>query len=82
MNLSRHQKVLYGLLLGRGDVSIDLLHHALSGVRRSPLSTSAKQRWLGPYIQRLNRRLSHEGMKVEPGALKGTYRLVATIAAA
>ena len=79
MNLPRRQKQLYDLLLGRGDVLIvDLftamkLHHYHTD---APL-ISDMQRWISPYVSNLNKNLADHGLKVEPGALKNTYRLVA-----
>ena len=75
MNLPRRQKELYDLLLGRGDVPIEDLHNT---VRNSAdvFSVQAMQMWLGPYISNLNKSLEPHGLKVEPGALKQTYRLV------
>ncbi len=77
MNLPRRQMELYTLLLGRGDVPIEDLHNTL---RNSPpvFNVQAMQRWLGPYIANLNRNLEPHGLRVEPGALKQTYRLVAS----
>ena len=73
-DLSPREQQLYDLLFGRGDVPIKELYEAMGG----PPNPKWRyiQRWLGPYITLLNRRL--EGMKVEPGALKQTYRLVRT----
>lgn len=75
ISLPRRQRELYDLLLGRGDVPIEELHNVL---RNSPpvFSVQAMQRWLGPYIANLNRSLEPHGLRVEPGALKQTYRLV------
>ncbi len=68
----RTQK-LYDLLFGQGDVLIDDLYASMGGPADA---TYTKAQWLGPYITRLNRRLRGEGLKVEPGKLKGSYRLV------
>lgn len=76
MNLAPRQKQLYDLLLGRGDVLIPELFIAMDGPDHLSVTTASQQRWLSPYIANLNSRL--EGLKVEPGALKNTYRLVAT----
>lgn len=78
MNLPRRQKELYDRLLGRGDVFIVDLYEFM----RDPdgeESMQFMQRWLSPYIVALNRSLSDQGenLKVEPGALKNTYRLIA-----
>lgn len=76
MNLPRRQKQLYDLLLGRGDVLIPELFIAMDGPEHLSVTTASQQRWLSPYIGNLNARL--EGFRVEPGALKNTYRLVAS----
>lgn len=62
---------LYDELLGKGDVRWDHLFKAL-GLQegRDP------QQALGPYVVRINRRLKSCRMRVEPGLLKKTYRLV------
>jgi hypothetical protein len=79
MNLPRRQKQLYDLLLGRGDVSIADIFLALTE-RFATLgeTTQSMQRRVTPYISALNKNLVDHGLKVEPGALKNTYRLVAT----
>jgi hypothetical protein len=74
MKLSPRQQQLYDLLFGRGDVPIKELYEGMGGPEHNGAYT--EQEWLGPYITLLNRRL--DGMKVEPGALKQTYRLVRT----
>jgi hypothetical protein len=73
-DLPRQQQTLHDLLLGRGDVPIATLYGALFS---EPRPAAQQQMWLGPYITRLNRRLAKAKLRVEPGALKGTYRLVA-----
>lgn len=78
MNLPRRQKQLYDLLLGRGDVLIDDLMTGVWGTAQFQRTTQTQQRYLGPYITALNRNLCEHGLKVEPGALKNTYRLVAS----
>lgn len=91
MNLPRRQKQLYDLLLGRGDVLIMDLYHEMHSTRRPRNAegmtavlvsdhedVAAQQRWLTPYIALLNERLVDHGLRVEPGALKNTYRLVAS----
>lgn len=77
--LPRRQQQLFDLLLGRGDVPIDHLYWSMQGnpVRNGDLLVADMQRWLGPYITALNRNLVDRKMRVEPGALKNTYRLVA-----
>ncbi len=64
---------LYDLLFGRGEVLVADIYAAMGGPA-APTYTQAQ--WLGPYITRLNRRLRGEGLRVEPGKLKGSYRLV------
>lgn len=68
--LSPREQQLYDLLFGRGDVPISELYEAMGG----PEHKRYPQQWIGRYIVLLNRRL--DSMKVEPGALKQTYRLV------
>ena len=77
MNLPRRQKQLYALLLGRGDVMIETLYAAITDRAIDGRAMADMQRWLGPYITNLNRNLVDHGLRVEPGALKNTYRLVA-----
>jgi hypothetical protein len=62
---------LYDELFGQGDVPLVHLFEVL-GLKdgRNP------QQALGPYIVRLNRRLKNHRMRVEPGRMKKTYRLV------
>lgn len=77
MNLPRRQKQLYDLLLGRGDVLISQLYEHMTYQQDvSERTVADMQRRLSPYISLLNRSLAGEGLKVEPGALKNTYRLV------
>ncbi len=64
---------LNDLLFGRGEVLVTDIYVAMGG---PPEPSYTKAQWLGPYITRLNRRLRGEGLKVEPGKLKGSYRLV------
>lgn len=79
-NLPKRQQQLYDLLLGRGDVTIERLFGAISTPHSqghpSAGTTRFQQHYLGPYISALNRRLAVTGLRVEPGALKNTYRLV------
>ena len=72
LQLPERQRKLYDALAGRGDVPITDLCKAIE----ANLENTAPQQWLGPYITRLNRRLSKRGLVVKPGALKGTYRLI------
>lgn len=81
MKLARRQQELYDLLLSRGDVAIDTLYDCMGGPEgRSTLTRgrSYAQAWLGGYVTRLNRKLAGHDLKVEPGDLKRTYRLVST----
>ena len=76
--LPRRQKQLRDLLLGRGDVSIPDLFEAMKLDDTPDYSdVTGQQRWLSNYITALNRSLVDEGLRVEPGALKNSYRLVA-----
>ena len=62
---------LYNALFGQGDVPFQHLFDLLGLMEgRNP------QQALGPYIVRLNRRLKAHKMRVVPGRLKKTYRLV------
>lgn len=70
--LPERQQKLYDALAGRGDVPISDLCDAIE----ANLENTPAQQWLGPYITRLNRRLAKRGLRVKPGALKGTYRLI------
>lgn len=83
-SLPKRQQQLYDRLLGRGDVPIEQLFYAIATLHaqgsEQAFSTAYQQRWLGPYLAALNRNLADRRMKVEPGALKGTYRLVAATA--
>lgn len=71
INLPPKMDVLYRTLFGQGDVAWETLADTLGlGQERHP------QQALGPYVTRLNRRLAKHRMKVEPGRMKRTYRLV------
>lgn len=72
LNLPRRQKQLFDALLGKGDVSWQTLCDAIEAEPTVHLA-----QYLGPYITKLNRRLVKSSLKVEPGRMKGTYRLVA-----
>lgn len=76
MNLPRRQQQLYDLLLGRGDVLIAALYVAMDGPESMSAVTRTQQQWLSPYVTALNASLADHKLKVEPGALKNTYRLV------
>jgi len=78
IELPRRQRQLYELLFGKGDVSISQLYVAMRGFTGDGgIAVAFMQRHLSPYITLLNRSLAAHGMKVEPGALKNTYRLIA-----
>lgn len=81
-SLPRRQQQLYDLLLGRGDVPIERLFLSIATLHSQghpgAFKTQFQQRYLGPYITALNRRLADQQMRVEPGAMKNTYRLVTT----
>lgn len=65
---------LYDALIIGHDVDFKTLWLS---IRAKPLTDDRNvQQALGPYITRLNRRLRQHGRQVEPGRLKGTYRLV------
>ena len=72
--LTPKQRALFDVVRGAGDVSIDALFKAIEGPGHLR-STRQKQRWLGSYLTRLNRRLAPHRMAVRPGDLKRTYRL-------
>jgi len=74
-NLPAQQRVLYDALKGKGDVPIDAIYAGL-GLTGAITDRVTQQQMLGPYITRLNRRLSKHRQAVKPGDLKGTYRLV------
>lgn len=74
-NLPAQQRVLHDALKSKGDVPIaDLFAALFPGADES--ERVRQQQMLGPYITRLNRRLSKHRQAVKPGDLKGTYRLV------
>jgi len=77
MTLGPQQQKLHDLLFGKGDVLIEDLYRALRG-EPDGLSSAAMQRRISPYIVALNHKLAPAKMRVEPGALKQTYRLVIT----
>lgn len=78
LDLPRRQKQLHDLLLGRGDVAITELFAAMR-LESTPVydDTQAQQRWLAPYITMLNDSIAAQGLRVQPGDVKQTYRLVA-----
>lgn len=66
--LPERPQQLYDALIGRGDVAIADLCKAIG--------QAPDQNRLGPYITRLNRRIASQGLRVKPGTLKGSYRMV------
>lgn len=74
--LPARQQQLHDLLFGRGDVPIADIYAAMCN---QPVDETVqyKQRWVAAYVTALNRNLAGRNLKVEPGALKNTYRLVA-----
>lgn len=78
ITLPRRQQQLHDLLLGRGDVPIQALYETMreTDAVEDP-SIAQMQRWLSPYISALNKKITCRGLRVEPGAVKSTYRLVA-----
>lgn len=73
--LPRRQQELYDLLKGKGDVPILSLYAALCPPGRDEVSQRDAQQHLGSLITRANRRLAKRGLRIQPGFLKGTYRL-------
>lgn len=73
--LPARQQQLYDLLAGKGDVRISDLYAMMGGPLHRAEEPRYAQQWLGKYITLLNRRLEARGLKVEPGELKGSYRL-------
>lgn len=77
--LPARQRRLRDLLIGKGDVPITDLFQAMRAPSTPAYDSVTEQmRWLGPYVTNLNKNLAAERLRVEPGALKSTYRLVAT----
>jgi len=72
--LPPRQQQLHDLLFGKGDVPITHLYAAIFGEAERPMRQ--QQQWISPYISALNRRLAVRNLKVEPGDLKNSYRLV------
>jgi len=85
LDLSPRLDQLYRFLLGKGDVPVvDLYASMMPGLKdarergeRRFGGTLYAQAWIGAYIARLNKRLAAHGLRVEPGLVKRTYRLVA-----
>lgn len=74
LQLPRREQDLYDLLAGKGDVAIIALYIAMGGPEFA--DPTYPQKWLGPYITRLNRRVKNLRMKVKPGVARETYQLV------
>lgn len=83
------QQILVDTLMGKGDVPIAALYDALGGPpqhaervleRRGPRGGggSYAHAWISTYIRRTNQNLTKDQLRIEPGALKRTYRLVST----
>lgn len=72
------QAKLYAAVLHREDVKIEEIYAAMRDPAAVPQHTSVRdqQMWLGPYLTKLNRRLKNYGLRIVPGQLKGTYRLI------
>lgn len=69
-------QALYDVLQPHGqDIPILKIFAALKGDFSDEPQRHIQQH-LGPYITRLNRRLAGARQRVEPGKMKGTYRLV------
>lgn len=80
IELPRRQRELFNLLLGKGDVLISQMYEHMFYQNKGATEdrpVADLQRRLSPYISLLNKSLVAHNMKVEPGALKNTYRLVA-----
>lgn len=56
------------------DVTVVKMFEAVKG-EKATAEYRHLQQHMGPYITRLNRRLAQYRYRVEPGRLKGTYRL-------
>ena len=70
------QARLFNKLSGAGDVAILVLFRALK--HREPEARETRriqQQQIGVYITRVNRRLAASGLRIAPGAARGTYRL-------
>lgn len=80
LKLPSRQQDLYVLLLDKGDVDINHLFACYFG-RKPKIEGSAvryAQVHMSPPICRLNRKLRPYGKVIEPGQIKGSYRLVST----
>lgn len=88
LKLSPRMADLYRLLLGKGDVPVvELYASMMPGMKPDVARRKGRERvhgtlyaqvWIGTYISRLNKRLATQGLRVEPGQIKRTYRLVST----
>lgn len=70
-------QVIFDALEGKGDVHVLNLYKTLT--EKESNDQVYAQQFLGSYFTRLNRRLKQSGRRVSPGALKGTYRLIAIL---
>ena len=73
-DLPPKMSILYGALVGKGDVPVVSVHNTYFGEPEADFR-KAMQR-LGPYVTKLNRRLKNQKKAVKPGRLKGTYCLI------
>lgn len=75
-DLPPKMQALYGAMASDGkDVSMMKMFAAVKGDLSDEPQRHIQQH-LGSYITRLNRRLAKRKERIEPGRLKGTYRLV------
>lgn len=72
--LPAQTRTLYLALDGQGDVHVVHLYERLTDKRTNDHVLA--QRYLSPYVTRLNDHLAEHGEKVEPGSLRATYRLI------
>lgn len=80
LKLTRRQQDLFDLIADRGEVDVNHLYACYYG-RRPKIEVSPiryAQIRMGPPISRLNRKLRRQGMLVEPGQIKGSYRLTSS----
>lgn len=74
--LSDRERELLAILEGKDDVLIPVIYFKMGGPNGK--TVVYQQRWLGGYISRLNKALEGSSLRVEPGALKRSYRLATT----
>lgn len=75
--LTPRQRDLLKMLPLNEDVSVTTLYESFIGHADGRDRRQAQQ-YLGSWITRLNRRLKKHRLRVQPGRLKHTYRLVST----